>query len=95
MYSLLDIQNLLLFPRNSFHVSHQGVLGVPEIGRGSQEVPGIPGVPWVTGVPEVTGVLRIPGVPEVPGVLQVLAFRDWVLLFHLANVALWSVNYYL
>ena len=34
--SLLDIQNLLLFPRNPFHASHQGVLEGPRSSQGSE-----------------------------------------------------------
>ena len=77
--NFLDIQNLLLFPRNPFYASHQDVLGGPkdwERSRGISGVPGVLGVPWspgVQGVPEVQGV---------PGAPTVLESRYWVLLFH-------------
>ena len=41
--SLLDMQNLLLFPRNPFHASHQGVLGGPGNWKGSQRSRGFRG----------------------------------------------------
>ena len=41
--SLLDMQNLLLFPRNPFHASHQRVLGGPGNWKGSQRSRGFRG----------------------------------------------------
>ena len=47
--SLLDIKILLLFPRNPFHVSHQGVLGGP-VGPEGPRSPGGPSGPGVPGL---------------------------------------------
>ena len=89
--SFLDIENLLLFPKNPFHASHpeecqwfQGspgeILEVLRDSRGSQR---LEGVSRVAGIPGGPGGPRYPRGPEFPGLGPTFLPCRWTeLIYH-------------